>query len=188
MSFNSYQTGVTSAVTADTSGAPDFSGVRVTLFLILCVTFCRSMFVLLPFFFLAIVLSVLRFTVSVWYPQTLLPLSDFSAVRVAFSCLCCVVSIIVCPCSFGHCIVCVYPFGIFQLFFEINQTPQYLYVTATDKKGPDAVLPIFHCDVVKFATSHNKNEHLLTGQIHINELIKSHKTVLITCKCLKIKN
>ena len=44
-------------------------------------------------------------------------------------------------------------------------------MTATDKKGPDAVLPIFHCDVVKFATSHNKNEHLLTGQMHINEPI-----------------
>ena len=47
-----------------------------------------------------------------------------------------------------------------------------VYVTATDKKGPDAVLPIFHCDVVKFATSHNENEHLLTGQMHINEPIK----------------
>jgi len=48
----------------------------------------------------------------------------------------------------------------------------FIYVTASDKKGPDAVLSIFHCDVVKFATSHNKNEHLLTGQMHINEPIK----------------
>jgi len=38
----------------------------------------------------------------------------------------------------------------------------FIYVTASDKKGPDAVLPIFHCDVVKFATSHNKNEHLVS--------------------------
>ena len=44
-----------------------------------------------------------------------------------------------------------------------------LYVTVSDKKGPDAVLSNFHCDVVKFATSHNKNEHLLTAQMHINE-------------------
>jgi hypothetical protein len=63
-----------------------------------------------------------------------------------------------------------------------------IIVTATDKKGSDAVLPIFHCEVVKCATSHNKNEHLLTEQMHINEPLKSHKTVLITCKCLKIKN
>jgi hypothetical protein len=49
----------------------------------------------------------------------------------------------------------------------------FLYVATSDKKGPDAVLPIFHCDVVKFTTSHNKNKHLLTGQMHINEPIKS---------------
>jgi hypothetical protein len=41
-----------------------FSGVRVTRFLVLCVMFCRSFFVLLFFFLLAIVLSVLRFTDS----------------------------------------------------------------------------------------------------------------------------
>ena len=28
-------------------------------------------------------------------------------------------------------------------------------------------LPIFHCDVVKFITSHHTNEHLMTGQMHI---------------------
>jgi len=55
--------------------------------------------------------------------------------------------------------------------YILNQSNTY--VTASDKKGPDAVLPIFHCDVVKFATSHNNlNEHLLTGQMHINEPIK----------------
>ena len=38
----------------------------------------------------------------------------------------------------------------------------YLICDPVGKKGPDAVLPIFHCVVVKFATSHNKNEHLVS--------------------------
>jgi uncharacterized membrane protein len=42
-----------------------FSGVRITRSLVLCVMFCRLLFVLLSFFLLAIVLSVLfRFTDS----------------------------------------------------------------------------------------------------------------------------
>jgi hypothetical protein len=64
-------TGVTNGTgTAYPSGAPEFipgfSGVRVTQSLVLCTCiFCRSLFVLLSFFFLAIVLSVLlRFTDS----------------------------------------------------------------------------------------------------------------------------
>jgi hypothetical protein len=43
---------------------PVFSGVHIALFLVFCVVFCRSMFVLFYFFPLAIVLSVLRFTPS----------------------------------------------------------------------------------------------------------------------------
>jgi len=69
--------------------------------------------------------------------------------------------------SFGFHLTCVrWSVSLFLMFHF------FIYVTASDKKGPDAVLPIFHCDVVKFATSHNKNEHLLTGQMHINEPIK----------------
>jgi hypothetical protein len=30
-----------------------------------------------------------------------------------------------------------------------------IYVTETDKKGPDAVLPIFHCDVVNLLKDRN---------------------------------
>ena len=46
------------------SSPPGFSGVRVTIFSFICM-FCRSLFVLLYFFFLAIVLSVLlRYTDS----------------------------------------------------------------------------------------------------------------------------
>ena len=57
-----------------------------------------------------------------------------------------------------------------RLVFFFSFFSHFIYVT---KKGPDAVLPIFHCDVVKFATSHNNlNKHLLTGQMHINEPIK----------------
>jgi len=42
-----------------------FSGVHIARSLVFCVVFCRSLFVLLPFFFLAIVLSVLlRITAS----------------------------------------------------------------------------------------------------------------------------
>ena len=57
-------TGWTSgARTAYPSGTPEFfpgfSEVRVTRSLVLCVMFCRSLFVLLSFFLLAIVLSVL---------------------------------------------------------------------------------------------------------------------------------
>ena len=62
--------------TAYPSGAPEFtpgfSGVRVTQSSFMCM-FCRSLFVLLYFFFLAIILSVLlRFWLSLWYLQTLL--------------------------------------------------------------------------------------------------------------------
>ena len=47
------------------SSSPVLSVVRVTRSLVLCVIFCRSLFVLLYFFLLAIVLSVrLWFTVS----------------------------------------------------------------------------------------------------------------------------
>ena len=46
------------------SSPPVFSGVRVTRSVILCVMFCRSLFVLLSFS-LAIVLSVLRF-IDLW--------------------------------------------------------------------------------------------------------------------------
>ena len=45
-----------------------FFGVRVTRSLVLCIMFCSSLFVLLFFFLLAIVLSVLRFTVSDYLP------------------------------------------------------------------------------------------------------------------------
>jgi hypothetical protein len=44
------------------SSSPIFSGVRVTQSLVFCVMFCRSLFVLLSFFFLTIVLSVILFT------------------------------------------------------------------------------------------------------------------------------
>ena len=52
------------------SSPPVFSGViRVTRSLVLCVMFCRSLFVLLYFFLLGIVLSVLlRFTDSGYLP------------------------------------------------------------------------------------------------------------------------
>jgi len=43
---------------------PVFSGVHVVLLVVFCVVFCRSMFVQLYFFFLAIALSVLRCTPS----------------------------------------------------------------------------------------------------------------------------
>ena len=43
---------------------PIISGVRVTRSLVFCVVFCRSLFVHLSYFFLAIVLSVLRLTDS----------------------------------------------------------------------------------------------------------------------------
>ena len=61
MSFNGNLTGVTcEAGTASHSGAPEFTpvfdGVRVAQSLVLCVMFCRSLFVL---FLLAIVLSVI---------------------------------------------------------------------------------------------------------------------------------
>ena len=61
MSFNGNLTGVTcEAGTASHSGAPEFTpvfdGVRVARSLVLCVMFCRSLFVL---FLLAIVLSVI---------------------------------------------------------------------------------------------------------------------------------
>jgi hypothetical protein len=42
--------------------SPVFSGVRVTRSFVFCIVFCRSLFVLLFFFLLAIALSVLRFT------------------------------------------------------------------------------------------------------------------------------
>ena len=46
------------------SSLPVFSGVHVAWSLVFCVMFCRSLFVLWFFFFLAIVLSVLRFMAS----------------------------------------------------------------------------------------------------------------------------
>jgi hypothetical protein len=47
------------------SSPPVFIGLRVAQSLVFCVMFCRSLFVLLSFFFLAIVLSVLlRFMAS----------------------------------------------------------------------------------------------------------------------------
>ena len=45
---------------------PVFSGVRVALSLVFCVVCCRWLFVLLSFFFFAIVLYVLRYTGSDW--------------------------------------------------------------------------------------------------------------------------
>jgi len=59
-----YRTKVTTDATsgAGTAYPPVFSGVRVTGSLFLCVCLCRSLFVLLYFFFLVIVLPVLRYT------------------------------------------------------------------------------------------------------------------------------
>ena len=56
VSFNSNTTGVTHGTgTAYPSGAlsstPDFNGVRVARSLVFCVMFCRSLYVLLSFFF-----------------------------------------------------------------------------------------------------------------------------------------
>ena len=71
------------AGTAYLSGAPEstpgFKWIRVTRSLVLCVMYCTSFFDLLSFFFLAIVLSVLRFTDSdypFWYLQNLLIYSE----------------------------------------------------------------------------------------------------------------
>jgi hypothetical protein len=61
------------------SSLPIFSGVHVTWSFVLCVMFCRSLFVLLSFFFLAIVLSVLRFMDSD-YPFGILLTSKFKKI------------------------------------------------------------------------------------------------------------
>ena len=74
----SNKTGTTCGTgTAYHSGASQmFSGVRVARSLVFCVMFCKSLFVILSFFLLAIVLSVLhRFTASDYplrYRQTFL--------------------------------------------------------------------------------------------------------------------
>ena len=69
VSFNSSTTGFTSgAGTTNPSGAHEFttvfSGFCVSRPLVFCVVFCLSLFVLLSFFLLVIVLSVLWFTSS----------------------------------------------------------------------------------------------------------------------------
>jgi hypothetical protein len=64
----SNKTGTTCGTgTAYPSGASQmFSGVRVARSLVFCVMFCKSLFVILSFFLLAIVLSVLhRFTLLI---------------------------------------------------------------------------------------------------------------------------
>jgi hypothetical protein len=54
---------------------PDFSGVRITRSLVLCLMFCRSLFVLLSLFLVVIVLFVLLFcTLSILYHDFWLPL------------------------------------------------------------------------------------------------------------------
>jgi len=70
-------TGVTSgARPAYHSGAPEFtpvfSGVRVAHYLVFCVVFCQSLFVFCPFFSLAMLESLRRFSTSDWYLQTFL--------------------------------------------------------------------------------------------------------------------
>jgi len=47
---------------------PGFSGVRVAQFLVFCVMFCRSLFVLLSFVFLVIVFSALLQYIASNYP------------------------------------------------------------------------------------------------------------------------
>ena len=56
---------------------PVFSGIRVTSSLILCVMFCRSLFVLLSFFIwpLCCLSFDLRILITPWYLQTLLTLT-----------------------------------------------------------------------------------------------------------------
>ena len=56
---------------------------------------------------------------------------------------------------------------LFFVVFYFKSTSHQIYIVPNmwprlKKKGPDAVLPISHCVVVKFATSHNKNEHLVS--------------------------
>ena len=77
MSFNGNSTGVTcESGTASHSGAPEFTpvfdGVRVARSLVLCVMFCRSLFVL---FLLAIILSHSSIG-GLWYLQTFLSAQD----------------------------------------------------------------------------------------------------------------
>jgi len=55
------------------SSSQVYSGLRVARSLVFCVVLCRSLFVLLSFFLLAIVLSVLRFKASD-YPYGILKL------------------------------------------------------------------------------------------------------------------
>jgi hypothetical protein len=56
------------------SSQPDFNGVRVARSLVLCVELCRSLFVLLSFFFCHCVVcpSIYEFWLPVWCLQTLL--------------------------------------------------------------------------------------------------------------------
>jgi hypothetical protein len=62
------------------SSPPDFNGVRVTRSLVLCVKLCRSLFVLLSFFFCHCVVcpSIYEFCLSVWCLQTLLSWLHFT--------------------------------------------------------------------------------------------------------------
>ena len=59
---------------------PDFNGVRVTRSLVLCIELCRSLFVLLSFFFCHCVVcpSIYEFWLFVWCLQTLLSWLHFT--------------------------------------------------------------------------------------------------------------
>jgi hypothetical protein len=66
------------------SSSPVFSGVRVARSLVLCVVFCRPLFLLLVFFLLAIVCpsSIYRFALNLWYLQTFFNTFDFSKIDI----------------------------------------------------------------------------------------------------------
>ena len=93
--------------------SPVFSGVRVTRSLVFCVVYCRSLFFILFFFLLAIVLSVcLRFTNSD-YSFGILKLSSYSDVQ---RILCCdfvlfffVLSTLCCQVFFLDCLFLIAP-------------------------------------------------------------------------------
>jgi hypothetical protein len=122
VSFNSNTAGVTCGTgSANPPKLPSlhsvFSGVRVALSLVFCVVFCRSLFVLLSFFFWPL------YCLFVFDLRTLItPLVSSNSSCTSFFVLCIlgggrVAQFVFWPFSFGHCFECpsmydfYYPFG-----------------------------------------------------------------------------
>ena len=137
------------AGTAYPSGAPEytpgFSGIRATKFLVLCVMFCRSLFILLSFFFWLLLFVLLLLTIVVC-PSSF----DYCCLSFFFWLLCCL--------SFFFWLLCCLSFFFWLLLFVLLLLTIVLFVLLLLTIVLFVLLIVDHClETHPIRTSHPVN-------------------------------